>query len=76
LVCFGAQFGALVAGGTPVSTWMRHGAFDRTLQRLLANEAGALSLFGQNPFGDRPPPLGRVSAYALTPTTPTELRAS
>jgi hypothetical protein len=46
------------------------------MQRILAHDRTLLRKLGHNPFPDHPPKLMRVGYLALTPTRPSELRAT
>ena len=72
----GSFFSGLIGDGNPYLAYLRTCWLERAAQRLLLDEEEVKRELGDNPFPDEPPKLVRVSAFAIAPTTPSELRAT
>jgi hypothetical protein len=72
----GSLFGALFPMSNPYAISARANLLDLLAQRLLANDQRFVRHFGHNPFPDAPPKFIRVGIIAMTPTRPSELRAT
>jgi hypothetical protein len=69
-------FGPIMLYGIPYYSYARASWLDVTAQRLLEGDPLHLRALGHNPFPDAPPKLVRVGILAMTPTRPSELRAT
>lgn len=72
----GSLFGPLFPMSNPYAISARANLMDLLAQRLLVNDPRFLRFFGHNPFPDAPPKQIRVGIIAMTPTRPSELRAT
>jgi hypothetical protein len=72
----GSFFSSLIGDGNPYLAYLRTCWLERAAQRLLLNEEEVKRELGDNPFPDQPPKFVRVTAYAIAPTTPAELKSS
>jgi hypothetical protein len=65
---------SLVGDGNPYAAYTRSSWLDRMQQRLLEGDPLVLRTLNHNPFPTTPPNFVRVSAVAMTPTSPSERR--
>ncbi len=72
----GSYVGSLLPIATPYGIAGRATMIDLLVQRILAHDPKVLRQLGHNPFPDAPPKLVRVGLLAMTPTRPSELRAT
>jgi hypothetical protein len=72
----GSLFGSLFPLANPYTINSRVIMMDLLAQRLLAGDPHMLRQLGHNPFPDAPPTQVRVGMIGMTPTRPSELRAT
>jgi len=72
----GSMTGSLFPLANPYTIGSRVSMIHLLVQRILAHDPSILRMLGHNPFPDAPPKLVRVGLLALTPTRPSELRAT
>jgi hypothetical protein len=70
----GSFFSSIIGDGNPYLAYLRTCWLERAAQRLLLNEDEVKREMGDNPFPNEPPKLVRLSAFAIAPTTPSELK--
>jgi hypothetical protein len=72
----GSYTGAIIPLTNPYTIASRSTLMHLLMQRILAGDPKVLEQLGHNPFPARPPKLLRVGMQAMTPTRPSELRAT
>ncbi|HVZ37186.1 MAG TPA: lipase maturation factor family protein, partial [Polyangiaceae bacterium] len=72
----GSLFGALFPMSLPYHVSARASVLDLLMQRVLAGDEKMTRILGHNPFPEAPPKWMRVGMLAMTPTLPSELRAT